>query len=435
MTKKHTILLSFATVLLLVLLLFLASPMGVAQADNVTGLIATGLNNPRGITLGPDGLLYIAEAGLGGPDMGDNCFEGPEGFACYGESAGVSRVAHDGSGQERLVDNMPSFADPASGVGAIGVHDVAFDDNGEMYATVGLGMNPLSRTANLGPGGVNMGHLAIINNDPLEGYSWENLVDIGQYEIDNNPDGLVIDTNPWAALDRPNGLGKFAVSDAGGNSLLEVNVNNGNVIALSVFPTREVPIAGPELIPMHPVPVGMNFDENGDFLVGQLTGFPFPVGGAYVFNVPSGGGDPTAIEMDFTHSIDVVYGSDGSIFVLEMDSDGLFNGNFLGSVIQVLPDGTRQTLASNLGLPTGMTLGPDRALYVTVCMQTAPIPVPCIAGMGAVVRVATELPTDVSLSSFGGAGSSSPVLLLVAATLLALAAIGGRLILTQRRSY
>jgi DNA-binding beta-propeller fold protein YncE len=413
----------------LVLLLFAVSPMGVARAGNISGVIASGLNNPRGITLGPDGMLYIAEAGIGGPDLGDNCFEGPEGYACYGESAGVSRVNYDGSGQERLLDNMPSFADPASGVGAIGTHDVAFDEDGQMYATVGLGMNPLSRTANLGPGGVNMGHLARIDNDPLEGYSWENIVDIGQYEIDNNPDENVIDTNPWGLLDRPGGLGKFAMSDAGGNSLLDVNANNGVVIALSVFPTREV-----SMIPMHAVPVGINFDANGDFYVGQLTGFPFPVGEAYVFSVPSGGGDPTPIQMGFTHAIDVVHGSDGSIFVLQMDDDGLiFGPNLVGSVIQVLPDNSRVTIAENLGLPTGMTLGPDRALYVTVCTQTAPIPVPCIAGMGAVVRVETELPTDVSLSGISGDAAGGPTLLVVALALLVLLPLGGRLALRRRR--
>ncbi|MBK9233068.1 MAG: hypothetical protein IPO15_20065 [Anaerolineae bacterium] len=48
-------------------------------------VVAEGLNNPRGMTFGPDGGLYIAEAGVGG----STCFTFPDGSqVCWGHQPG-----------------------------------------------------------------------------------------------------------------------------------------------------------------------------------------------------------------------------------------------------------------------------------------------------------------------------------------------------------
>ena len=45
---------------------------GTDSTVTTTKVIATGFNNPRGLKFGPDGLLYVAEAGIGGTNS-SNC--------------------------------------------------------------------------------------------------------------------------------------------------------------------------------------------------------------------------------------------------------------------------------------------------------------------------------------------------------------------------
>ena len=51
------------------------------------------------------------------------------------------------------------------------------------------------------------------------------VADIGAYERANNPDGLQVDTNAYAVLALP---GHQLVTDAGGNSLLDVRANGSS---------------------------------------------------------------------------------------------------------------------------------------------------------------------------------------------------------------
>jgi sugar lactone lactonase YvrE len=188
------------------------------------------------------------------------------------------------------------------------------------------------------------------------------LADIAGYEAANNPDGGLLDSNPFGLTAYAGG---FLVADAGANALLNVTAG-GAISTLSVFPNRPNP-----LLPFGPptyqaVPTAVAVGPDGAFYVSQLTGFPFPPGQARVFRVPAGGGAPTEFLSGFTNIVDLAFGVDGSLYVLEIDADSLIRGGSNGALIRVAPDGVRTTLVSQgLFRPTALALGSDGAIYIS----------------------------------------------------------------------
>jgi hypothetical protein len=351
---------------LLLLAVFLSPYRAGAQAG--WEVVASGLNNPRGLAFGPDGALYVAEAGAGGsdcfaPDPGDPAF-----VLCTGLSGGVTRIWN--GAQTRLIGNMPSLADP-SGFAATGPHDISFYGRAG-YVVTGLGTDPAIRdylAANQNPIFAQFGRLAILTLAP----KWQLTHDVSAYEAQANPDGAQVDSNPYALL----ALGrKTVVVDAGGNDLVQVDKLTGAFSTLGVFPA--ILVDAPDFlglppgtqIPMDAVPTAVVTGPDGAYYVGQLTGFPFPVGGANVFRVPAGGGDAEVYAGGLTAIIDIAFGPDGSLYVLEIAKNGLLaaemGGDFTGALIHIAPDGTRTEIASDgLVAPGGLALGADGSIYVS----------------------------------------------------------------------
>ena len=288
---------------------------------------------------------------------------------CYGPTGAITRVVGL-LDHQRVVTGLPSAAGP-TGREATGPNDIAFGF-GAAFVTVGLAGNPAAR-AELEAADIRFGRLMRID---LTGQR-SNVLDLAQFEASANPDGGLVDSNPYSLLLRASG-GVFA--DAGGNSLVNITPT-GVMSTLAVFPTRLAPSPfGPGSIPMQSVPTSVVQGPDGTLFVGELTGFPFPVGSARVYMVPADGGTPSVVAEGFTNIIDIAIDDTGTGYVLEHDADGLLGPGTAGRLTQISPDGTRTVMTNaNLTKPGGIAIGPDGALYITN-MSTS-------VGTGEVVRL------------------------------------------------
>lgn len=196
-------------------------------------VIATGLDNPRGITVGPGGALYVAEAGRGGEGP---CAIGPEGEElCLGLTGAITKIKH--GHQRRVLDGLPSLGEHDGGF-ATGPARVDFDSGRLLVLMMNPGGGPESREQ-FGPDAANLGTLLRFATP-----RWSReLADFPVFEAEHNPDGGAgapegqeIDSNPFGLYDGWHGQ---AVTDAGGNDLLWID-RRGRVSVLATFPVQMV---------------------------------------------------------------------------------------------------------------------------------------------------------------------------------------------------
>jgi hypothetical protein len=355
----------------------LGCTVSTAQAVTVEEVGDGSLRSPRHLDFAPSGNLYVAEAGRGGSGP---CFIGGEGPACMGATGAVTKISRHGH-QTRIVDGLASYANDTDGDGTlepgeadsgIGPHGItALADNG-VFVTNGGPTAPRDAEGNL----ISREELAAENRVArlfgrlLWVYGRQRFVsvaDIYDFERRRNPDGGEIDTNATDVLyDR----GRFVIADAGGNSVLKAF--GPHISTLSVFPdTPGVPFPfppPPETVDMQAVPTGIVEGRDGAYYMSQLTGFPFPVGGANVYRIDPRTGRFRVFAGGFTNIMDLAFDKHGTLYVLEIDSNGLlFPPNF-GAIHAITKKGKRSVVVppdGTLTEPGGIAVGKHGDLYVT----------------------------------------------------------------------
>ena len=166
-------------------------------------------------------------------------------------------------------------------------------------------------------------------------------VDLGAFEASVNPDGGVVESIPFDVAALWNG--SALVADAAANALLIVSrtgvvdwvatlpdqlVSTENVKRLSGCPAGPADICGlPPMIPAQPVPTSVAVGRDGAYYVGELKGFPAPTGKSRIWRIEPGarharcGVSPECrvIADGFTSVVDLTFGWDGALHVVELD--------------------------------------------------------------------------------------------------------------------
>jgi hypothetical protein len=332
---------TIVTIALLVAVCLFASME--AQGPPPTNVrIMAGLDNPRGLALGPNGAVYVAEAGSGGAGP---CRAAPTNeMRCFGLTGAISRFFN--GTQARVISGLPSHALPG-GNDAAGPNDVSFQNTGDMFVIMGLGFDPVDRRF-FGNAGASFGKLLRISP---EGQISE-AGDVTAHERDVNPAGPPLDSNPYGVLALPS---VRLVADAGANAVVSV-IASGLVNTVAVFPSR------PNR-PTDAVPTSIAVGPDGAYYVGELSGAPFAAGAANVYRVVPGQG-PQVFRSGFTTVTDIDFGPDGSLYVVEHSTGPQFFA-LPGDLVRIRPDGTRTVLVANLNRPTSVVVDSTGSVYYT----------------------------------------------------------------------
>jgi hypothetical protein len=340
----------FALVLSAGALFFSIVPSATA-ADPTVHVLATGLNNPRGIAVSSSGRVLVAEAGTG---------------KILAIRRGVVST---------LASGLPVLTSPEGET--TGVVNVAVRD-GRVSVAIGAGPQTVDRRFDTVRRLREHGSRLIANIQRFRN-SHPDVTDLDQppNPTDSNAYGL-------AAISR----GRLLVTDAAGNEL-DLIGSDGRVRRVAKFPnavisTSHLPpgLLPPAItaLPAEAVPTAVAVGPDGWWYVSELKGFPFTPGASRIWRIsPSARNvvcDPTATHGPCTVFADGLtsvtgldFGPDGSMYVVEIVKAGVLNlftgGDTTGALIKIKHGVWTELVPGQLHAPGDVAVGRNGTVYVT----------------------------------------------------------------------
>lgn len=325
-------------------------------------VLATGLADPRFIAIDGDN-VYFTESGTGGDE--EISTTSGEVISMSGHTGKLSVLnAADGSITEIVSDfRSYTFGDHGEIVGAAGL---ALDGAGGAFVAVGA---PGPFVGNMGL----TGEEGVVYKVDLASGDKEVIADLVTWEIEQDPDPMAIDSNLYGAdlLD-----GVLYVADAGGNTIISVDTESGEVATFAVTGGLEAPFLPEDGNPLRngemeidSVPSCVVVGPDGRLYVSYVTGGPFPPGFAPVDAFSADGTEERVVE-GLTMVGDLAFDSSGRMYA------SIISTNFLeqapGQVVRVEGDGSLTIVADGLPVPAGIAFDGADNLYVLVFSAVAP---------------------------------------------------------------
>jgi len=315
-----------------------------AIASEPFTVVLDGLQSPRGLTFGPGGRLYVAQAGNGG------------------NTGKITEIRYPwlANPQTRdLVTGLPSFGDnPENGFDGTG--GVSAIGDGTLYLIMETPVPPAPRHA---PAGHLLkisqnGQLRDVTNVEAFDFAWfQDHPELG-FPSDHP------DSNPYGLLALSSAL---YVADSATNTLDLVRPN-GSIQILAYFPDNALADATPTCIAQGP---------DGALYVGTLALVDSLVFGpsAIVYRVDPRAADPS----DFDTVLNLAepwatalwpingcaFGPDGSFYASELITSSDFSGGDVVKIPFATPGVHISMTGKTLTFPAGVAIGPDANVYVS----------------------------------------------------------------------